>query len=182
MTPDIHTLLPYSLPERYHHARLTDFPDATREQITGSSFIHGPVGTGKTHLLAAIMCDHAEKRLQRRRPTPISAEYTTLPELMMQIRSTMNPGSRITEQDIIIRYGKAFDLFLDDIGAEKTTDYSRSVLYLLIEKRSNAKAKTYITSNLTLNEIASIHGQRIASRIAGMCKVIKLTGKDRRLQ
>jgi len=38
-----------------------------------------------------------------------------------------------------------------------------------------------ITSNLTLDEIAEKVGDRIASRIAGMCKVVEVRGKDRRI-
>jgi DNA replication protein DnaC len=39
-----------------------------------------------------------------------------------------------------------------------------------------------VTSNLTLDAIAEKVGDRIASRIAGMCKVVEIRGKDRRLK
>jgi DNA replication protein DnaC len=41
---------------------------------------------------------------------------------------------------------------------------------------------TIITSNLTLEEVSEKVGDRIASRIAGMCKVIELKGIDRRVE
>ena len=70
---------------------------------------------------------------------------------------------------------------MDDMGAEKTTDWSMSTLYVLIDKRYSEMMPTIITSNLTVAEVADKVGDRIASRIAGMCKVIELKGKDRRL-
>ena len=73
-------------------------------------------------------------------------------------------------------------LILDDLGAEKTTDWALQSLYIIINKRLSEELQTIITSNLSLDELRDKIGDRIASRIAGMCKIVKLTGRDRRLK
>ena len=72
-------------------------------------------------------------------------------------------------------------LALDDIGSEKATDWALQMLYLLIDRRYSQMLKTIITSNLTLDQIADRLDDRISSRIAGMCKIVSIKGKDRRL-
>ena len=72
-------------------------------------------------------------------------------------------------------------LILDDMGAEKTSEWSIQTLYSIIDRRYRDEKQTLITSNLTLDEIAEKVGDRIASRIAGMCKVVEIKGKDRRI-
>ena len=72
-------------------------------------------------------------------------------------------------------------LFLDDLGAENATDFVRDTLYLIINRRYEGKLPVIITSNLDLGELSDSVGDRIASRIAGMCDMVELEGGDRRL-
>ena len=71
---------------------------------------------------------------------------------------------------------------LDDLGVDKTSEGSLQTLYTIIDRKYREEKQTLITSNLTLDEIAEEVGDRIASRIAGMCKVVEIKGKDRRLK
>jgi len=72
-------------------------------------------------------------------------------------------------------------LLLDDIGAEKASEWVKQTLYLIIDNRYGNMKKTFITSNLTLNQISNQLDDRISSRIAGMSNTIRMQGKDRRL-
>jgi len=72
-------------------------------------------------------------------------------------------------------------LFLDDLGAEKMTDFVRQSLYAIINYREQHELPTIITSNYNLSNISGKIDDRIASRIAGMCEVIEIKGNDRRL-
>ena len=181
----------FGMPEKFLSAALDDFGDNLLKTFNSKDnlFITGTVGTGKTWLLSALMRDTlagAEfKPLTRiELPTyPRNALFISLPELMLKFRESMNPGSELTESNILARYSGIKYLYFDDIGSEKTTDYVRASLFLLIDRRANqTTSRTLITSHLSLNEIANQHGKRIASRIAGMCRVIRLTGADRRLE
>ena len=120
-------------------------------------------------------------------PNPYSYPlFITVPELLLMIRNTFNRktqhGENIpTESDIIERYSDIDILYLDDLGTEKPSDWAIQVLYLLIDRRYSEMKRTIISSNLSLNEISDRLDDRISSRIAGMCEIIKMTGKDRRI-
>ena len=74
-------------------------------------------------------------------------------------------------------------LLLDDLGAEKVSDFTLQTLYDLLDRRYGECLETLITSNLTLGQLAEhygLHGDRLASRIAGMGTTLAIKGKDRR--
>lgn len=152
-----------------------------------SLYIYGNIGTGKTWLMSALMRDHAYSTLKcyGEAQTPVYKEdslFVSFPELVLEIKASMDKGSSTTESRIMDKYGNVKHLFFDDIGAEKTTDYMMSILFVLIERRNTIRnGRTIITSNLSLNQLAKQHGERIASRISEMCRVIKISGTDRRI-
>lgn len=130
----------------------------------------GSCGVGKTHLASAVANKHAKN---------ISFLFVSCPELLHQIRLSYNSNSKVD----LLEYAKKIPLLLlDDIGAEKPTEWVRETLYLLIDHRSEERLPTIFTTNCTMNELADKLGDRIASRITGMCKVIKMNGEDYRLK
>jgi DNA replication protein DnaC len=72
-------------------------------------------------------------------------------------------------------------LMIDDLGAEKLSDFVRQVTYYIINEREQRMLKTIITTNFTLEQICDQIDPRISSRLVGMCEVVKLSGKDKRL-
>ena len=72
-------------------------------------------------------------------------------------------------------------LVIDDLGANKATEWVRQITYYIVNAREQEMLPIIITSNFSLEEIAEQIDSRISSRIAGMCKSIKLSGRDRRL-
>ena len=165
-----------------------------------SVFLTGPAGTGKTYLAAAILKEtlrtyfrgETEKRYEACEkvgypdvyfePSPVpSWRWTSVPELLLELRGSFRDGSEDSEQKIIDEYSRTGHLILDDLGAEKSSEYTIQSLYLIIDRRYSDLMPTIITSNMSIGEIANTVGDRIASRIAGMCKVIELKGRDRRI-
>ena len=150
--------------------------------LRNSLFITGGFGTGKTYKAVSILkgfiknlpCGHFIEPFKN---IPI---FITIPELLMEIRSYFNSAT-ISEMDALKRYFDSPLLILDDLGVEKTTEWALQSLYVIINKRLSEERETIITSNLSLDELKDKIGDRIVSRIVGMCKVIKLVGKDRRL-
>ena len=57
------------------------------------------------------------------------------------------------EESIIRGLSEVSVLLLDDIGAEKSTEWAKATLYLIVDQRYADMKKTYFTSNLTLKEI-----------------------------
>jgi DNA replication protein DnaC len=169
--------------------------------------ITGPTGCGKTHLAVAIMRDIIEKAIPKYpmrknergkiygdpgiwgKGSCCQALFITVPRLLMDLRSVFSgqkkkwndygEGGPMTEQDAIDEYANYKVLILDDLGAEKTTDYSLTSLYIIIDERINNETRTIVTTNLSLQELEEKMDARVASRLSGM-KIIKINMPDYR--
>lgn len=161
-----------------------------------SFYLWGPVGCGKTQL---VVDELAEQILDEKIDDEYDPYFYTekikfynATELMALLRSLFDKNnsnknfSNIEDfLEYITRKGLyAFDyIILDDLGAEKQSEWVQETFYLLINKLyENESPSLIITSNKSLQEIAESLGDRVASRIAEMCEVIKLEGKDRRIK
>lgn len=147
-----------------------------------SALLWGSTGCGKTHLEVAMM-----RQLILNAKKPLYADYAdetptgifiTVPELLLEIRGTYNNPNK-SETAIVDKYSNVPLLALDDLGAEKTTEWSESTLYIIIDRRNRDEMMTIVTSNLSLAEIEKHLGARIASRLSDM-KVINLKLPDYR--
>ena len=182
--------------KRYWEAKITDFSSMYKDlhKKEDGIFLYGARGVGKTHLMAAIAreiilnakpcllegCGRPEEYVS---PGNIPVFIST-PELLMQIRNCFNNKNTedgVTEEWLLDKYSRADVLMLDDLGAEKPTEWVLQTLYLIIDRRYRNMKKTIVSSNYSLSQIAKRLDDRISSRIAGMCQIIKMTGKDRRL-
>lgn len=137
-------------------------------------FLAGGPGIGKTHLACALLRAAMESGSVR------SAYFTTAPGLLVELRSTYGGQAKEREIDVVTRYANYGALVLDDLGAEKITDWSASSMYLILNKRDAEMRPTFITSNMAISEIAQWE-PRIASRLASM-KSFNLGKADRRLE
>lgn len=128
---------------------------------TGCNIVlRGETGCGKTHLAVSIM-QHVGH-----------GYFTTAPELLLRIRSTFNEGTMRESEDEVIRDLCFHELLvLDDLGAEKTTEFAITTLYIIIDRRIRDAKRTIITTNLSLKEIEEKLDARIASRLSGMQNV-----------
>ena len=139
-----------------------------------SLFLYGPCGTGKTHIAVASVRDLVDRR---------NVLFTTVPQLLLNIRSTFDSNSqKITEQRIINMYGSCGMLVLDDFGAEKISDWSRQIVGQIVHERDSNSRPMIITSNMSITEVSKQMDKRIASRIAGSCLIWKLNGSDYRMK
>lgn len=139
--------------------------------ITGKN-----AGTGKTHLAVSIL-----KYIGENFATESSyVKFITFSKLMMHIRSSFNERSVESEEFIIETYSKYPVLIIDDIGAEKVSEYSVSVLYLILNSRYEKMIPTISTTNMTSEEMSLAYHQRIVSRLASGY-IVKIKGDDRRL-
>ena len=143
------------------------------EQPFGSNglMLIGPVGTGKTHLAIAI----ARKLMKKQ----IGYYYVNMPKLLAQIRSAMGSNSG-ESQDFLKELISVNLLIIDDIGAERITDWVREQFYLLINGRYEAALPTIVTTNESMEELEERIGHRVISRLIEMCRGIVLDGPDYR--
>jgi DNA replication protein DnaC len=148
-----------------HHA-LSLFAHEPQGWIT----LLGGVGTGKTHLLAAV----ATALLS----TTARPLYCVVPEFLAFLRESFDAGQSESCSRRFEAVRNAGVLLLDDLGAEKETEWTQEQLYRVINHRYNEGLPTLIASNVPLDEIEP----RIASRIrdSRIGQVIVLTGPDYR--
>jgi DNA replication protein DnaC len=113
--------------------------------------------------------------------TSFNLNFTFIPEwkLLLEYRKCMNFKSDISEEDFIEKYSSVELLAIDDVFSTKegNFEFSRSILFTIIENRSIYKMKpTILTSNLSIKEIADID-TRIASRISNSM-LIEISSKQ----
>lgn len=131
---------------------------------------HGPCGIGKTHLAAAIA-----NRLMGK----MELLYISCPDLLLELREAFQ-GKRVENK---LNIAKSIPLlFLDDIGAEKPSEWVQETLFVLLNYRYEHQLPTILTTNFSLKELSIRLGDRIVSRISQMCRCIKFEGIDWRVQ
>jgi len=161
----------------YSNATIMDFDDKIRQQVArlgdNDLFLFGPVGTGKTHLMAALL------RLYYFQGYTCSK--INFDDFCVQVRSTMSPASKKTEWDMIEPLKNDDLLVIDDLGlrAKMETDFAYVTLYSILNKRQERMLPTFISSNKSIEQLGQTFDARIASRLR-TAVVIEMKGKDRR--
>jgi DNA replication protein DnaC len=143
-------------------------------------FFLGKPGLGKTHLSVAIL-----KAVIRR--TNARAFFFDVRELLKEIRHTYNPVVRSTESQVIRPVMEAELIVLDDLGAEKTSEWVDETLNLIVNTRYNERRATLFTSNYPVSEdltdpdnlIVRV-GYRMWSRLHEMCDFVEMKSLDYR--
>jgi DNA replication protein DnaC len=139
----------------------------------------GPVGTGKTHLSAAILRGLIEKG--------IACLFYEFGALLKEIQGSYNPVSQTSELKVLAPVYEAEVLVLDELGASKPTDWVRDTMMQIINTRYNDRKLTIFTTNYadersqTAEETLEDRiGVRLRSRHYEMCKTVKVEGEDYR--
>jgi DNA replication protein DnaC len=139
--------------------------------LDGWLVLSGQVGTGKTHLAAAI----ANQTLALAHQTVM---FTVVPDLLDHLRATFDPTRGIDYDDRFNKIRNTFLLILDDLGTENTTPWAREKLYQIVNHRYNERLPTVITTNQADGGI----DERILSRMLdrSLSTRITFTGDDYR--
>lgn len=135
-------------------------------------------GTGKTSWACKIMSYYFRK-IAFNSGLEYEGLYIFLPTFLEDLRASYDNPS--PEFDEVLDYVKKCKLLIiDDIGAEKPSEWVRERLLSFINTRVSNGLSTIYTSNISMDELEARMGKRIKSRIAGSTKEIKLAGADRR--
>ena len=176
--------------KRYENAKWDDVPihiqQTFESMLTGGKgiYLHGEVGTGKTHIAYAMKkhYDQPGENTPNGWRSGRSLLLWNVVDLMHEIRSDFDrswEAKRQADNELMNYRGV---LILDDLGAEKATEFVAETLYRIINHRYVNMLPTVFTSNCTLQELAEKIGDRSASRITEMCDTYELTGADRRIK
>lgn len=192
-------------PSRYKNAELGRTP-ITRQEVEAiystrkGLYIHGPVGTGKTYIAYAIKhyLENGEAYIGSAGGSgasdgnaggggggtvkPRRIQFYNATELLADIRHDFDATDPFSKKHVADRILESRQLLIiDDLGAEKPSEWVAETLYRIINHRYEHELPVVITSNLSLDQLAQRLGDRTASRLAELCEVIELTGRDRRL-
>lgn len=183
------------IPRRYAHCELDNFDihtDSQRAAFRGATrlvegfpvvdrglLFYGDAGVGKTHLAVALL-----KATIRR--TGARGVFFETRELLKLVRDTYNSGREATELDVLRPALEADLLVLDDLGAEKKSEWVDETIGLVVNTRYNEKRVTVFTTNLddsanTEPTSFAYHlGLRTRSRLLEMCEWLRIEGVDTR--
>ncbi len=132
----------------------------------------GPVGTGKTTL--AMLVSQAALRAGR------SVAIYSLPRLLNEIRDTHR--AERSHVDLLDRLAAVDLLHVDDVGAERTTDWVLEELYSIVNARYEDQRSMVITTNILDREaLCEQITPRTVSRLTEMCDELPLLGDDHRM-
>ena len=185
-----------NIPKRYQHCTLDNFAayNESLEKAVAKArrfvetfpvigqglFLEGLPGVGKTHLAVAVLKHVIQSSGAR------GLFYDTR-DLLRVIRSTYDPSIRTTELEILKPVMKADLLVLDDLGAEKTSEWVEETMNLIVNTRYNERRATIFTSNYVdipddtdPNSLLFRIGHRMRSRLHEMCEFIVMDGADYR--
>jgi DNA replication protein DnaC len=202
------------IPPRYEHASL-DEPSQWRDAQAAVSretsllwlaqswpqqrglLLHGPVGVGKTHLVAAIL-----RRLTVALGVP--SRFIDYGQLIVDLKWHFDtPGA---DRRLIEPLAEVPVLAIDELGKGRANDWESSVLDDLVSRRYNARRVTLFTTNLVAEArrrgeglharadrdkqqsafgggetLEERFGERVFSRMVETCDFVAVSGRDRRM-
>lgn len=210
-----------SIPKRYEHCSLESFEPKfnradqslaaaalmARKFVDGypvttegrGLLLTGRVGVGKTHLAVGIL----QALVLEKSVRGLFCDYR---ELLKRIQESYNPNVSTTELQILRPVFDAEVLVLDELGAQKPTDWVWDTVALILNTRYNDNRTTLITTNypnlpaagaverppgrskaasdaaraMREETLGDRVGERMRSRLCEMCVEIEMRGDDLR--
>lgn len=145
-------------------------------------YLNGNFGSGKSYLIGALFNELAKLDYQ--------SAIIYFPEFLRSLKASFNSSIEYQERFEYIK--KVPLLLIDDIGAEKLTDWARDeILGSILQYRMDFNLPTFFTSNLTINELENhlqitngvtdkVKARRIIERIKYLTDEITLISINRR--
>lgn len=134
----------------------------------------GQVGSGKTHLAAAA-ANYLLSRGER-------VLFLVVPDFLDELRNSLS-GEDMETQRLLDAAKRTPVLVLDDLGSHNLTDWTKSVLFSVLNYRVNEGLVTIATSNLNIPAMQELLGDRAMSRLLSLCEpCLLVTAEDLRLR
>ena len=157
-------------------ARIREMCDSIDERLDAGegAWLMGDVGTGKTSL--AMLLSKAALEAGR------SVAIYSMPRLLARIRRTYDTDAG--EEGYLSFFDRLSSvdlLHLDDLGAEKRTDWVLEQLYAIVDRRYEEQRAMVVTTNLEVEALEQQIGERTVSRLVEICgDPLPLYGDDQR--
>ena len=144
-------------------------------------YLSGSFGSGKSYIIAALFNELAKYNYE--------SAIIYFPEFLRKLKANLGSSSY---DEIFETIKKVPILSIDDIGAEKLTDWARDeILGTILQYRMDNNLPTFFTSNLNLKELEThlqitssssdkVKARRIMERINYLSSEVILIGVNRR--
>ena len=187
-------LLEARIPKRYEHCDLDEYKPNHDSQKRAKIFVQhflekyplidvgiiffGTCGVGKTHLAVALL-----KQVIIEKGDP--GLFYDFRDLLREIQGSWNSVSQTSELEVLRPVLEAKVLVLDELGANKPTEWVRDTIAHIINCRYNDKKLTVFTSNYLdapgkqgEESLSDRIGARLRSRLYEMCRDVDIQGVD----
>ena len=140
----------------------------------------GHPGIGKTHIAVAVLRQVVSEKRAR-------GLYWDTRSLLHTIRSAYDPVTRMSAASVVLPVIEAELLVLDDLGAERPTDWVEETMNFIVNTRYNDRRPTIFTTNYEdlqdderPDSLKARVGFRMHSRLREMCEFLEYDGPDYR--
>jgi primosomal protein DnaI len=150
--------------------------------VSKGLYLHGSFGAGKSYLVSAAFSELAKKGYK--------STIIFWPEFLRDIKSYF--GYDLEYRNMVNKIKNTPLLFIDDIGAENVTAWSRDeILCTILQYRMDNKLCTFFTSNLNIEDLEKhlsitkegneiVKARRITERIKQLTIDMELISKNLR--
>lgn len=182
------------IPRRYEHCDLDSYKPNDESQKKAKLYVQrfldqypqidvgllflGTCGVGKTHLAVALL----KQVILEKGDGGLFYDFR---DLLREIQASWNSVSQTSELDVLRPVLDAKILVLDELGANKPTEWVRDTIAHIINYRYNDKKLTIFTSNYLdtpakpgEETLTDRIGVRLRSRLYEMCREIEIRGMD----
>ena len=118
----------------------------------------GDVGTGKTHLAAAV----ANHVLNKTRHTAL---YATVSQIIRHVKESFNRECDYTESQAYEVFSGPGLLIIDEIGVQNATEFELTVMFEVINRRYEDMKPTIVISNRSIEDLPRYLGDRVIDRL-----------------
>ncbi|WP_053924626.1 ATP-binding protein [Streptomyces chattanoogensis] len=147
-----------------------------------SLLLWGATGTGKTHQAYGAI----------RALTAAGCGVQWHAATAADLYADMRPRTGVDPEHMLRQIVRVPLLLLDDLGAAKPSEWTEEITFRLINWRCQNRLPTIFTSNMPPVRTSETParqpvlrdkvGDRVLSRLSGMCTAVEFTGPDRRFQ
>ena len=134
------------------HQAASEYADEPRGWLA----LNGPVGSGKTHLAAAIVNSCLDRG--------VLALYISVPDLLDHLRSAFGPTSDVPYDQLFDQVRNAPVLALDDLGAHATTPWAQEKLNQILNHRFNLQLPTVVVLSVPMAQLEEQLRARLEDR------------------